>query len=105
MVMISMMRRYDAMKKKFEATENEAKKLLSEMKTESDRKYLWENSKDLDTKSADMTRTYRNIEKIAEAMRHKDTKLKTDENKKKVKDALKLAGIKMHMENHKKVAH
>ncbi|HEH9379480.1 TPA: polysaccharide lyase 8 family protein [Staphylococcus aureus] len=78
----------DAMKKKFEATENEAKKLLSEMKTESDRKYLWENSKDLDTKSADMTRTYRNIEKIAEAMRHKDTKLKTDENKKKVKDAL-----------------
>ncbi|HHD0180587.1 TPA: polysaccharide lyase 8 family protein [Staphylococcus aureus] len=78
----------DAMKKKFEATENEAKKLLSEVKTESDRKYLWENSKDLDTKSADMTRTYRNIEKIAEAMKHKDTKLKIDENKKKVKDAL-----------------
>lgn len=78
----------DAMKKKFEVTENEAKKLLSEMKTESDRKYLWENSKDLDTKSADMTRTYRNIEKIAEAMKHKDTKLKIDENKKKVKDAL-----------------
>ncbi|HDK7569586.1 TPA: polysaccharide lyase 8 family protein [Staphylococcus aureus] len=78
----------DAMKKKFEATENEAKKLLSEMKTESDRKYLWENSKDLHTKSADMTRTYRNIEKIAEAMKHKDTKLKIDENKKKVKDAL-----------------
>lgn len=77
----------DAMKKKFEATENEAKKLLR-MKTESDRKYLWENSKDLDTKSADMTRTYRNIEKIAEAMKHKDTKLKIDENKKKVKDAL-----------------
>ncbi|MBU6985660.1 polysaccharide lyase 8 family protein [Staphylococcus aureus] len=78
----------DAMKKKFEATENEAKKLLSEMKTESDRKYLWENSKDLDTKSADMTRTYRNIEKIAEAMRHKDTKLNTPDNKNKVKDAL-----------------
>ncbi|HGZ9890140.1 TPA: polysaccharide lyase 8 family protein [Staphylococcus aureus] len=78
----------DAMKKKFEATENEVKKLLSEMKTESDRKYLWENSKDLDTKSADMTRTYRNIEKIAEAMKHKDTKLKIDENKKKVKDVL-----------------
>ncbi|EOD4647415.1 polysaccharide lyase 8 family protein [Staphylococcus aureus] len=78
----------DAMKKKFDATEKEAEKLLKEMKTESDRKYLWENSKDLDTKSADMTRTYRNIEKIAEAMKHKDTKLKTDENKKKVKDAL-----------------
>ncbi|NGL50378.1 polysaccharide lyase 8 family protein [Staphylococcus aureus] len=78
----------DAMKKKFEATEKEAEKLLSSMKTESGRTYLWENSKDLDTKSADMTRTYRNIEKIAEAMKHKDTKLKTDENKKKVKDAL-----------------
>ncbi|HBC4644478.1 TPA: polysaccharide lyase 8 family protein [Staphylococcus aureus] len=76
------------MKKKFEATENEAEKLLKEMKTESDRKYLWESSKDLDTKSADMTRTYRNIEKIPEAMKHKNTKLKTDENKTKVKDAL-----------------
>ncbi|HDP2276265.1 TPA: polysaccharide lyase 8 family protein [Staphylococcus aureus] len=76
------------MKKKFEATEKEAKKLLEDMKTESDRTYLWESSKDLDNKSADMTRTYRNIEKIAEAMKHKDTKLKTDENKKKVKDAL-----------------
>lgn len=49
---------------------------------------MWESAKDLDNKSADMTRTYRNIEKIAEAMKHKDTKLKTDENKKKVKDAL-----------------
>ncbi len=76
------------MKKKFEATEKEARKLLSEMKTESDRKYLWENSKDLDTKSADMTRTYRNIEKIAEAMKHPKTTVKNDENKKKVKDAL-----------------
>ncbi|HHW9287658.1 TPA: polysaccharide lyase 8 family protein [Staphylococcus aureus] len=76
------------MKKKFEATEKEARKLLSEMKTESDRKYLWENSKDLDTKSANMTRTYRNIEKIAEAMKHPKTTLKNDENKKKVKDAL-----------------
>ena len=64
------------MKKKFETTENEAEKLLKEMKTESDRKYLWESSKDLDTKSADMTRTYRNIEKISEAMKHKNTKLK-----------------------------
>ncbi|NDR02413.1 polysaccharide lyase 8 family protein [Staphylococcus aureus] len=76
------------MKKKFEATEKEARKLLSSMKTESDRKYLWESSKDLDTKSADMTRTYRNIEKIAEAMKHKNTKLNTPDNKNKVKDAL-----------------
>lgn len=76
------------MKKKFEATENEAKKLLSEMKTESGRTYLWESSKDIDTKSEDMTRTYRNIEKIAEAMNHPKTTLKNDENKKKLKDAL-----------------
>ncbi|HCY1274835.1 TPA: polysaccharide lyase 8 family protein [Staphylococcus aureus] len=76
------------LKKKFEATENEAKKLLSEMKTESGRTYLWESSKDIDTKSADMTRTYRNIEKIAEAMNHPKTTLKNDENKKKLKDAL-----------------
>ncbi|HGO1809401.1 TPA: polysaccharide lyase 8 family protein [Staphylococcus aureus] len=78
----------DAMKKKFEATENEAEKLLKEMKTESGRTYLWDSAKDLDTKSADMTRTYRNIEKIAEAMKHPKTTLKNDENKKKVKDAL-----------------
>ncbi|GJF42946.1 polysaccharide lyase 8 family protein [Staphylococcus argenteus] len=78
----------DAMKKKFEATENEAKKLLEDMKTESDRTYLWENSKYLDTKSADMTRTYRNIEKIAEAMKHPKTTLNTYQNKNKVKDAL-----------------
>lgn len=76
------------MKKKFEATENEAKKLLKEMKTESDRKYLWDSAKDLDNKSADMTRTYRNIEKIAEAMKHPKTTLNTDQNKSKVKDAL-----------------
>lgn len=78
----------DAMKKKFDATEKEAEKLLKEMKTESGRTYLWENSKYLDTKSADMTRTYRNIEKIAEAMKHPKTTLKNDGNKTKVKDAL-----------------
>ncbi|HDE0487691.1 TPA: polysaccharide lyase 8 family protein [Staphylococcus aureus] len=78
----------DAMKKKFEATENEAEKLLKEMKTESGRTYLWDSAKDLDTKSANMTRTYRNIEKIAEAMKHKNTKLNTPDNKNKVKDAL-----------------
>ncbi|BCN89111.1 polysaccharide lyase 8 family protein [Staphylococcus argenteus] len=76
------------MKKKFDATENEAKKLLSEMKTDNNRTYLWDNAKDIDNKSADMTKTYRNIEKIAEAMKHPKTTLNTDENKKKVKDAL-----------------
>ncbi|CDR67055.1 polysaccharide lyase 8 family protein [Staphylococcus schweitzeri] len=78
----------DAMKKKFVATENEAEKLLKEMKTESGRTYLWLGAENLETNSSHMTKTYRNIEKIAEAMKHKDTKLKTDENKKKVKDAL-----------------
>ncbi|HHS2975101.1 TPA: polysaccharide lyase 8 family protein [Staphylococcus argenteus] len=76
------------MKKKFDATENEAKKLLSEMKTDNNRTYLWDNAKDIDNKSADMTKTYRNIDKIAEAMKHPKTTLNTDENKKKVKDAL-----------------
>ncbi|HCX2603542.1 TPA: polysaccharide lyase 8 family protein [Staphylococcus aureus] len=76
------------MKKKFEATEKEAEKLLKEMKTESGRTYLWSGTENLETNSSHMTRTYRNIEKIAEAMKHKDTKLNTQENKNKVKDAL-----------------
>ncbi|EPW8783404.1 TPA: polysaccharide lyase 8 family protein [Staphylococcus aureus] len=78
----------DAMKKKFDDTEKEAEKLLKEMKTESDRKYLWAGAENLETNSSHMTRTYRNIEKIAEAMKHPKTTLKNDENKKKVKDAL-----------------
>ncbi|PSH77005.1 polysaccharide lyase 8 family protein [Staphylococcus aureus] len=78
----------DAMKKKFDATEKEAEKLLKEMKTESDRKYLWAGAENLETNSSHMTRTYRNIEKIAEAMKHPKTTLKNDANKKKVKDAL-----------------
>ncbi|HDG5980385.1 TPA: hyaluronate lyase, partial [Staphylococcus aureus] len=77
------------MKKKFDAKENEAKKLLEDMKTDTNRTYLWDSAKDLDKKSADMTKTYRNIEKIAEAMRHKNTSLKTDENKLKITDAIK----------------
>ncbi|WP_423710441.1 polysaccharide lyase 8 family protein [Staphylococcus aureus] len=76
------------MKKKFDAKEKEAKKLLDDMKTDTNRTYLWDSAKDLDKKSADMTKTYRNIEKIAEAMRHKNTSLKTDENKLKIKEAL-----------------
>ncbi|CDR25749.1 polysaccharide lyase 8 family protein [Staphylococcus schweitzeri] len=78
----------DAMKKKFEATENEATNLLSSLKTESDRKYLWSGSENLETNSSHMTRTYRNIEKIAEAMKHPKTTLNTNQNKNKVKDAL-----------------
>ncbi|HBC7355874.1 TPA: hyaluronate lyase HysA [Staphylococcus aureus] len=76
------------MKKKFDATEKEATNLLKEMKTESGRKYLWSGAETLETNSSHMTRTYRNIEKIAEAMRNPKTTLNTDENKKKVKDAL-----------------
>lgn len=76
------------MKKKFDATEKEATNLLSSMKTESDRTYLWSGAENFETNSSHMTRTYRNIEKIAEAMKHKNTKLKIDENKTKVKDAL-----------------
>lgn len=78
----------EAMKKKFEATEKEATNLLSSMKTESDRKYLWSGAENLETNSSHMTRTYRNIEKIAEAMKHPKTTLNTNQNKNKVKDAL-----------------
>ncbi|BBK65283.1 hyaluronate lyase [Staphylococcus aureus] len=76
------------MKKKFDAKEKEAKKLLEDMKTDTNRTYLWSGSENLETNSSHMTKTYRNIEKIAEAMRHKNTSLKTDENKLKIKEAL-----------------
>ena len=44
------------MKKKFDAKEKEAKKLLEDMKTDTNRTYLWDSAKDLDKKSADMTK-------------------------------------------------
>ena len=34
----------------------EAKKLLEDMKTDTNRTYLWDSAKDLDKKSADMTK-------------------------------------------------
>ncbi|HCX3129546.1 TPA: polysaccharide lyase 8 family protein [Staphylococcus aureus] len=77
------------MKKKFDAKEKEAKKLLDDMKTDTNRTYLWSGAENLETNSSHMTKTYRNIEKIAEAMRHKNTSLKTDENKLKITDAIK----------------
>ncbi len=49
------------MKKKFDATEKEGGNILSSMKTESGRTSLWDSAKDLDNKSADMTRTYGNL--------------------------------------------
>ncbi|HGO3956335.1 TPA: polysaccharide lyase 8 family protein [Staphylococcus aureus] len=76
------------MKKKFDAKEKEAMKLLDDMKTDTNRTYLWSGAENLETNSSHMTKTYRNIEKIAEAMRHKNTVLKTDKNKLKIKEAL-----------------
>lgn len=76
------------MKKKFDAKEKEAKKLLDDMKTDTNRTYLWSGAENLETNSSHMTKTYRNIEKIAEAMQHKNTVLKTVENKLKIKEAL-----------------
>ncbi|HDJ4629880.1 TPA: polysaccharide lyase 8 family protein [Staphylococcus aureus] len=76
------------MKKKFDAKEKEAMKLLDDMKTDTNRTYLWSGAENLETNSSRMTKTYRNIEKIAEAMRHKNTVLKTDKNKLKIKEAL-----------------
>ncbi|HCX0010771.1 hyaluronate lyase [Staphylococcus aureus] len=76
------------MKKKFDAKEKEAKKLLDDMKTDTNRTYLWSGAENLETNSSHMTKTYRNIEKIAEAIRHKNTSLKTNESKLKIKEAL-----------------
>ncbi|EVB47824.1 TPA: polysaccharide lyase 8 family protein [Staphylococcus aureus] len=76
------------MKKKFDAKEKEAKKLLDDMKTDTNRTYLWSGAENLETNSSHMTKTYRNIEKIAESMQHKNTVLKTVENKLKIKEAL-----------------
>ncbi|HHW5058492.1 TPA: polysaccharide lyase 8 family protein [Staphylococcus aureus] len=76
------------MKKKFDAKEKEAMKLLDDMKTDTNRTYLWSGAENLETNSSHMTKTYRNIEKIAEAMRHKNTVLKTDKNKLKIKEVL-----------------
>ncbi len=60
------------------------------MKTDTNRTYLWSGAENLETNSSHMTKTYRNIEKIAEAMQHKNTVLKTVENKLKIKEALDL---------------
>ncbi|MFO8224162.1 polysaccharide lyase 8 family protein, partial [Staphylococcus aureus] len=76
------------MKKKFDAKEKEAKKLLDDMKTDTNRTYLWSGAENLETNSSHMTKNYRNIEKIAESMQHKNTVLKTVENKLKIKEAL-----------------
>lgn len=78
----------EAMKKQHEYIEKEAQKLLSDMKTHSDKTYLWESAKDVQTNSSHMTKSYKNIERIAEAMNHPQSSLKTDENMKKLKEAV-----------------
>lgn len=78
----------DAMKKQYEYIEKEAQKLLSDMKTHSDKTYLWESAKDVQTNSSQMTKSYKNIERIAEAMNHPQSSLKADENVKKLKEAI-----------------
>lgn len=79
----------EAMKKQQNYIENDAKKLLDEMKTNSDKTYLWENAKEVKTNSSHMTKSYKNIERIAEAIEHPKSTLKTDENINKLKDAIK----------------
>lgn len=78
----------DAMKKQYEYIEKEAQKLLSDMKTHSDKTYLWESAKDVQTNSSHMTKSYKNIERIAEAMGHPNSSLNTNENEKKLKAAI-----------------
>lgn len=78
----------DAMKKQYEYVEKEAQKLLNDMNTHSDKTYLWDSAKDVQTNSSHMTKSYKNIERIAEAMNHPQSSLKTDENMKKLKEAV-----------------
>lgn len=78
----------DAMKKQYEYVENDAKKLLNDMNTRPDKTYLWDDAKDVQTNSSHMTKSYKNIERIAEAMNHPQSSLKTDENMKKLKEAV-----------------
>lgn len=78
----------DAMKKQHNYIENDAKKLLNDMNTRPDKTYLWGDVKDVKTNSSQMTKSYKNIERIAEAMRHPKTSLNTDENVKKLKEAI-----------------
>ncbi|NJH99332.1 hyaluronate lyase [Staphylococcus hyicus] len=78
----------EAMKKQHEYIEKEAQKLLSDMKTHSDKTYLWESAKDVQTNSSHMTKSYKNIERIAEAMGHPNSSLNTNENEKKLKAAI-----------------
>ncbi|WP_341775003.1 polysaccharide lyase 8 family protein [Staphylococcus hyicus] len=78
----------DAMKKQYEYIEKEAQKLLSDMKTHSDKTYLWDSAKDVQTNSSHMTKSYKNIERIAEAMGHPNSSLNTNENEKKLKAAI-----------------
>lgn len=78
----------DAMKKQYEYVEKEAQKLLNDMNTHSDKTYLWDSAKDVKTNSSHMTKSYKNIERIAEAMNHPQSSLKTDENMKKLKEAV-----------------
>ncbi|WP_305850332.1 polysaccharide lyase 8 family protein [Staphylococcus hyicus] len=78
----------DAMKKQHDYIENDAKKLLNDMNTRLDKMYLWDDAKDVKTNSSHMTKSYKNIERIAEAMNHPQSSLKADENVKKLKEAI-----------------
>lgn len=78
----------DAMKKQHDYIEKEAQKLLNDMNTRPDKTYLWDDAKDVQTNSSHMTKSYKNIERIAEAMGHPKSSLNTNENVKKLKAAI-----------------
>ncbi|WP_105996054.1 polysaccharide lyase 8 family protein [Staphylococcus agnetis] len=78
----------DAMKKQHDYIEKEAQNLLNDMNTHSDKTYLWDSAKDVKTNSTHMTKSYKNIERIAEAMCQPKSSLNTDENVKKLKEAI-----------------
>lgn len=78
----------DVMKKQHDYIEKEAQNLFNDMNTHSDKTYLWDSAKDVKTDSSHMTKSYKNIERIAEAMGHPKSSLNTDDNVKKLKEAI-----------------
>ncbi|OSP22140.1 polysaccharide lyase 8 family protein [Staphylococcus agnetis] len=78
----------DVMKKQHDYIEKEAQNLFNDMNTHSDKTYLWDSAKDVKTDSSHMTKSYKNIERIAEAMGHPKSSLNTDDNVKKLKEAV-----------------
>ena len=77
------------MKSKFDKSEKHAEELLKTMQTQSTKSYLWNDAQNLKDSSANITKTYKKLEQISEVVSNPKSKLSTDDNKEKVKNAIK----------------